>query len=160
MQKFTSANTSINKTRLPKIYNLLDNISNCVVVDYGCGRYTDHIKEWAKDRNIQWYGYDKYNQSPETNDVSISKLNEADYVVCSNVLNVIAEDDILLNIIRECSNNTGKAFFTVYDGDKTGIGRQTGKDQYQRNQKVKWYLDFIRANGYNAEMWKGSIAVG
>ncbi len=160
MQRFTSANTSINKSRLPKIYNLLDKISNCVVVDYGCGRYTDHIREWAKDRDIQWFGYDKYNQDSKTNDTSINKLNEADYVVCSNVLNVIAEDDIILDIVRECTSNSGKAIFTIYDGNKSGVGKQTGKDQYQRNQKVKWYLDFIRDNGYDAKMWKGSIVVG
>ena len=40
-QKITSANTSINKTRLPKAFT--DFKTSGHVLDLGCGKYTNHI---------------------------------------------------------------------------------------------------------------------
>ena len=38
-QKFTSANTSINTTKLPAIYNMLplEKLRGLTIFDYGCG---------------------------------------------------------------------------------------------------------------------------
>lgn len=160
MQKYTSANTSINKNRLPRIYNILgDSVSGSSIVDYGCGKYTTHIKSWASEKNIDWFGYDKYNQSKKENEESVNMLSNVDYVICSNVLNVVKEDCILKDIINDCMLHKGKTFFTVYEGDRSGEGKVTGQDQYQRNAKVKWYLDFIKNLGYKAKTYKGCIVV-
>lgn len=147
-QTFTSKNTSINSKKLPRVYNVFP-LNDCKVIDYGCGRYTDHIQNWAKEHNIQWFGYDKYNQTEANNEIALEQLNDADYVICSNVLNVIKEDEILKEIIDDCVRPGSAAIFTVYEGDKTGIGRATGKDQYQRNCKRKWYEDLMKEMGYD-----------
>ena len=42
-QIYTSANTSVNSSRLPKIYNLAkEKIEGKSVLDYGCGKYFDN----------------------------------------------------------------------------------------------------------------------
>ena len=64
-QEFSSANTSINSTKLPAIYNKIDwkkvrnnwyethdEMSWPFVLDYGCGRYTEHINEFLMLNSI------------------------------------------------------------------------------------------------------------
>ena len=144
-QKYTSRNTSINKNKIPKIY-AYQIPKGKSVLDYGCGKYTEHIEEYANRNEIKWKGYDKYNREEEDN-----QKEKSDYVFCSNVLNVIAEDEIVDEIINECiSLATKEAVFTVYEGDRTGKGRQTGKDQYQRNEKKAEYVKRIHDLGFDA----------
>lgn len=158
-QQFSSANTSINSKKLPRLYNIIDGLAHCTIVDYGCGRYTDHIVDWAMSRDIWWYGYDKYNQPEDANKCAIKHLADADFVFCSNVLNVIAEDDVIANIIRDIVRPHATTIITVYEGDRSGVGRATGADQYQRNCKKSWYVDFIRGLGYHAVSKNGYIMV-
>ena len=146
-QTFTSKNTSINSKRLPRVYNHFP-FNNCKIVDYGCGRYTDHIQNWAKEHEVQWFGYDKYNQTESNNKTALSQLDNTDYVVCSNVLNIIKEDEVIKKIVDDCIRPGSTAIFTVYEGDRSGIGRATGQDQYQRNCKRKWYEDLMKEMGY------------
>ena len=57
-QEFTSKNTSVNKAKLPAIYNKLNweviNATNKAyavdntVIDYGCGKHTNHIINFLK----------------------------------------------------------------------------------------------------------------
>ena len=71
-------------------------------------------------------------------------------VVCSNVLNVIDSEyeieTIAQNIMNIVTATNGFGFITVYEGDKSGIGKQTGKDQYQRNEPLKNYLKYFRGH--------------
>lgn len=158
-QQFSSANTSINSSKLPRLYNIINGLTHCTVVDYGCGKYTDHIIDWAMNRDIWWYGYDKYNQPDDANECAIKHLADADYIFCSNVLNVIAEDDVIANIIKDIVRPHATTIITVYEGDRSGVGRVTGADQYQRNCKKSWYVDFIRGLGYHATSKNGYIMV-
>ena len=59
-QKFTSANTSINSTKLPRIYRLVSNKigDNDKVIDYGCGKYFDNY-----NLPDNYSGYDPYNRN-------------------------------------------------------------------------------------------------
>lgn len=154
-QKFTSACTSINSSKLPAIYG-----KSCInwrtdILDYGCGRYTDHLEKAVSDRGGKWCGYDVYNYAKTEN------LNRKyDVVICSNVLNVIAEDSVVENVIADIMNHVtecGKAYFTVYVGNSTGIGKQTGNDSYQRNAKLIDYMQFFKR--YNAIRKNGMIIV-
>lgn len=154
-QKFTSASTSINKTKLPAIYGKKNINWATDVLDYGCGRYTEHLSQAVAERGGIWHGYDAYNYRDEH---SLSHTYET--IVCSNVLNVIAEIDVIRRIINDIMEHlspNGKAYFTIYEGNRSGIGKQTGTDSYQRNEKLRDYLPFFC--GYSAEVKNGMIVV-
>jgi len=148
-QSVSSACTSINSKKLPAIYSKLSGLRNCLILDYGCGKYTDHIKAWCTDRNITYLPYDKYNQTNETNEQSlqfamIAKAAGMPVIgICSNVLNVIDSDDVILAIINDLHDFTNRTYYTVYEGDKTGTGKYTGADSYQRNEKLRDYQRFF-----------------
>ena len=46
MQTYTSANTSINSAKLPKVYSAVEMTG--LVLDYGCGRYIGHTSSRAE----------------------------------------------------------------------------------------------------------------
>lgn len=142
-QKYTSASTSINKTKLPAIYNKVAFPPGCRILDYGCGRYTEHIKRKVEEQGCTYHPYDPYNlpESKPPNEIF-------DFAICSNVLNVIAEDDKIKEVIRNVVDHSQKAFFTVYEGDGSGIGKATGTDSYQRNEKTRCYADLMSYMGY------------
>ena len=158
-QTFTSSATSINKAKLPAVYSKAP-LSAPVVIDYGCGKYTNHIREAIPDK--VYLPYDPYNQPEKVNKMTmrIAKRTLCPIdVVCSNVLNVIDSDEVVQSIVNEIETivfkNHGTAYFTVYEGDRSGIGRQTGPDQYQRNEPLRKYLRFFRL----ADIRNGMIIV-
>lgn len=154
-QTYTSAGTSINRTKLPAVYKKAHFYSKNIL-DYGCGQYTKHIEEHVKSLNKIYLPYDPYNQPVQEQIATDEKLNlllanECPIdVVCSNVLNVIDDDEEINGIAKTIMDiimrTGGFGFITVYEGDKSGIGRQTGKDQYQRNEPLKNYLKYF--NGH------------
>ena len=167
MQTFTSSATSINRTKLPAVYNRAT-LSAPLVFDYGCGKYTDHIRDHVNRLHKAYLPYDPYNQPDERNKVSVTIVLNAMYakipmpvdVICSNVLNVIdseAEISRICHHIEEIATTTGgTGYVTVYEGDRSCNGRQTGKDQYQRNAPLRDYLRFF----HNATIHNGMIVVG
>ena len=60
IQTHTSKNTSINKEKFPRIYTHINwnYLKGMRVLDYGCGRYTEHIRKLMWLYDIEWYGYD------------------------------------------------------------------------------------------------------
>lgn len=152
-QTYTSASTSMNARKLPKVYSKLPDLQrHSLLFDYGAGKFTDHIREAFPD--VVYLPYDPYNQPDDVNAVSLTYLANAMHVrcpvtvVCSNVLNVIDDDaeigKIAARIVVAVVRTGGTGYVTVYEGDRSGIGRQTGKDQYQRNQRLETYLDLFR----------------
>ena len=65
-----------------------------------------------------------------------------DIIICSNVLNVICSNIELERVHDKVSSlsRSGYYFISVYEGDKTCVGRKTKPDCWQRNQPVKNYL--------------------
>lgn len=163
-QTYTSKATSINSARLPAVYGKAP-LSASLVFDYGCGKHTDHIEEYVKAQHKVYLPYDPYNQTEDTNRVSVTIVLNAMYarfpvdIICSNVLNVIDDEDEIRKIanhIQEIASATGgTGYVTVYEGDRSGSGRQTGTDQYQRNEPLRSYLRFFR----NASIHNGMIIV-
>ena len=150
-QNYTSAATSVNKNRLPKVYSKVSFPAESVVLDFGCGKYIDHIREALN--SCEYLPYDPYNQPQPVNVDTVKKLDSAFrnkknvIVICSNVLNVIDGDEevryICENIASIVRRSGGIAYITVYEGDRTEEGKQTGPDQYQRNEKLTSYLRFM-----------------
>ena len=164
IQKITSANTSINCTKLPAIYNKID-FSNFIpgfyLLDYGCGKY-NNAKDYIYSSEIKgnWFGYDPFNRSEEENKRSYYRHYEC--IVCSNVLNVISDINILFETIKKIidrADNDTKIFITIYEGDKTGVGKITKKDCYQRNEIISKYLEYcnIVSSKKNFVIKKGVI---
>lgn len=164
-QNYTSANTSINKNKLPAVYRKVT-ITTPFVLDYGCGKYTAHIRDHVAEQNACYLPYDPYNQPERVNKGARQMLDRcAKYhkpvtVICSNVLNVIDSVNELAVITRNIRNivrtTGGIAYITVYEGDKTGIGRATGKDQYQRNEPLRNYLRYFT----DGKIHNGMIVIG
>lgn len=152
MQKATSKSTSINKDKLPAIYGKLDKLvaPDTYILDYGCGRFTGHLHAWAAAHDCILLPYDPFNQDDSTNTESwetalaVSAEGGRLIAICSNVLNVIDDDDAMETVLQNISRLSCPAYFTVYEGDKTGVGRYTGPDSYQRNDVLKDYLPATR----------------
>lgn len=139
IQMYSSKETSINSTKLPVIFKKV-NWSvlplNFTVLDYGAGKYLNHIADFIHEKGGIYYGYDKYNQTPEHNENCLSC--NPDIIVCSNVLNVIAENKIILGIVEQLLSYEKPVVITIYPGDKSWIGKPTIKG-YQRNQTLDAY---------------------
>jgi hypothetical protein len=65
-------------------------------------------------------------------------------IVCNNLLNVIKEDQILAEIVQHIATFDVQAIFSVYEGNKSGIGSATKKDCYQRNETKKSYIPLLK----------------
>ena len=146
-QEYTSANTSI--ATLNRIYKILPDMGydeNSIILDYGCGKY-DKNKNYATENKFTWVGYDPYNREEEENNDTIQfiKTEKPDIIVCSNVLNVIKEDNAMINVLNQIYNYASgdtDVYITIYEGNKSGVGAETSKG-YQRNSKLDKYKDYI-----------------
>lgn len=148
-QQYSSAATSINSSKLPALFSMVDFKEGSINLDYGGGRF-DNVAEYLEDN----YGatnlvYDKYNRSAEHNREVLNQVRQnggADTVTCSNVLNVIAEESERLAVLRNCKRYLkpgGTCYITVYEGSGSGEGAPT-KSGYQLNRKTKDYEDEIK----------------
>ena len=145
MQKYTSKNTSVNITKAPAVYNKVrwDKLPKGVrVLDWGCGRDITLVNDILTQHGLMHIGYDPNWLCEEYNKIAESWLGLAGAFVCSNVLNVIDDDNVAMDICRRASQH--KYFFiTVYEGDKSGVGKRSKEDCYQRNEKLKSYMRFF-----------------
>ena len=164
-QSYTSASTSINSTKLPAVYSRVSDSAYQwadKLLDYGCGRYVDHLIKYTTERSnvpedeeyhyCAWYGYDRFNRPEAWNSEALADFAESEkpfvnrMVFCSNVLNVIDSDDVvkvIAGFLTSCAISGAAVFVTVYEGDRTGIGRPTKTDCYQRNEKIANYLKYF-----------------
>ena len=155
-QNFTSKATAVNGKagKLPAIYKKI-NIKDLYILDIGCGAEVKHIRDYVAAKGGYWFGIDPFNQTATHNtnvlaswDVASVIYENENLVISSNVLNVIDNDEAVqdaVNCIVEKSA-FGAYAVTVYEGDKSGHGRQTGDDQWQRNEKLQDYLKYFPAD--------------
>ena len=146
-QEYTSANTSINSTKLPAIFNLVRFTEGTINLDYGGGRF-DNATEALAQKGVTNLVYDPYNRTSEHNKAvldTVSKNGGADTITCSNVLNVIKEPSVRLSVIENCYKllkSSGKFYVTVYEGTRNNAERET-KAGYQLNRPTDGYVDEI-----------------
>ena len=140
-QRITSAATSINSKRVPRLFGLVkDWRPGTHNLDYGGGRY-DTATTYLAARGVTNHIYDPYNRSEEENSAA---LDYYDYDTCtiSNVLNVIQGHKARVQALTKALlrvKDGGKVYITVYEGDKSRIGRETKKDCWQENQPLSTY---------------------
>lgn len=147
-QNYTSANTSMNCNSLPTAFSKCRAYGR--VLDYGCGKFTNMIKLHVNEQGAKYFPYDKYNMDEGTNEATmyIGQKYGFDTVFCCNVLNVIDNDNVVWEILHtmfNLLNNHSKMYIQIYEGNKTGIGKVTKTDCYQRNEKTHDYEKFFGA---------------
>ena len=123
-QKYSSANTSINKLgRLYKVF--CHEKPNGKVLDFGAGKYNT--------------------------------------ILISNGFNVIAEDEIIIDILKTCKElleSDGRVLITVCEGDKSGKGKPFKEDCYQRNTRTAEYIGLVSKVFENVKIKQNIIILG
>ena len=146
-QKISSANTSINSSKLPAIFNMVDFKPGQLNLDFGGGKF-DNATDFLAQKDVESLVYDPYNRPAEHNKAVLKRVREnggADTITLSNVLNVIAEPESRLAVLRNCKKllkSGGTLYITVYEGTGKGDSKET-KAGYQLNRKTADYLDEI-----------------
>lgn len=154
-QLYTSAATSINSRKAPAIVHQLHKANllstGMLLLDYGCGRYPETTRAALCLSPLEYAYCDPYNVEPAENGRNRARVmaaGGADVVMCANVLNVIDSDDAVQAVVDDAihmlADRCGStAVFSVYEGDRSGTGRQTKTDCWQRNQKLRDYVRFF-----------------
>lgn len=157
MQKYTSKNTSINSNKLPASTKKIDwaRFQGQKVVDFGGGKF-DNLVDYLKfEYDIDLFVYDKYNRT--WMECWAAATCNPSAVICNNLFNVIAENEVLTDCIRFLAAFKVPVFISVYEGDKSGVGRATKKDCYQRNEKLSTYIPLLEKHFNSITMKSGVL---
>lgn len=104
--------------------------------------------DFAGINNFAVIGYDPYHLTQADNVQAMLMLRGCTTIVCNNVLNVLT-DQALHACIQELKGMAviaqSDVYITVYEGDRTGKGRNTKKDCYQRNATNKAYVEVLQS---------------
>lgn len=153
-QKYSSANTSINKVgRLYKVF--CHKPPDGRILDFGAGKYRKGTIF------LQSKGFDVDSYEPSLHDnLPSGKYNT---ILISNVFNVIAEDEIVIDILKTCKElleSDGRVLITVYEGDKSGKGKPSKEDCYQRNARTAEYVGLVSKVFDNVKIKQNIIILG
>ena len=144
-QTYTSKQTSINSKKAPAIYGMkkaVETMTGKRVIDIGGGRF-DTAQEAARKYSAMVSIYDPYNRSEAHNREVIGGAYEI--AVISNVLNVIDSEAARRDVIQLAGSKADTILITVYEGNKSGKGRQTATDSWQENRATEDYIKEIAA---------------
>lgn len=144
-QGFGSAGTSLNQ--VPSATRKINWEPGTVNVDIGGGRF-DKATDYLRERGVENLVFDPFNRAAEHNKAVAERVRDekVDTVTCNNVLNVIDSEASRANVILQAAKalkKGGTAYFSVYEGDKSGVGRQTKSDSWQNNRPTKDYIPEI-----------------
>lgn len=177
-QYHTSKHTSINTKKLPAVYNKVDWSkygAEHYIFDIGCGCLDTQylIKNKLCSHHLhKFYPWDPCHPCICHPDVTENLMWRCDslpkVIICSNVLNVLDTYSAVFDLVcRLCDaiivrNNNGTyrlnpCYITVYEGDKSGVGHETKKDCWQRNERLEKYLELfnlVSRSRYNANFFK------
>lgn len=144
-QAISSAKTSI--MQIPALFKHKAVKFGDVNIDIGGGRF-DLATNYLASIGTTNLVFDPFNRPEATNASTLDYLRSgkrADTATCANVLNVIAEEEARKNVILEVAKAIkpdGVAYFMVYEGNGTGIGKETSAG-YQNNRKTADYVQEI-----------------
>jgi len=149
-QEITSAATSINVAKLPAAYNKLKKAGiftkGMKMVDIGGGKF-DNAVDMLKGEGVDLKVYDPFNRTAQHNKTVAQAVQggQVDAAISNNVLNVIKERENQLLVVEQAFDavkGNGKAYFSVYEGSKSGVGKET-KAGFQHNKKTSEYIELV-----------------
>lgn len=165
-QAITSADTSINKTKLPATFTKPWVVfpKGGVNVDIGGGRFDNATEHLAK-KGVTNHTYDPYNRSQEHNETVVDAVagGKTDTATVNNVLNVIKEPQARSQVIAQAADAVkpeGVAYFKIYEGSKSGKGSspKSKPDNWQENRKTESYTDEVKAHFQDVQR-RGDILI-
>ncbi len=171
-QEFDSGATSLNQ--VPSTFKVVDSlhgwVSGSVNADIGGGKafkvddvdmhkFTDALRS----RGVINVVYDPYNRTSSHNVEAIEKIKDgqSDTTTVNNVLNVIKEPEIRQKVIHQAFNALkpgGTSYFLIYEGNRTGEGKDTGKGRWQNNMSAVHYMPEI-SHFYRHVTKKGNLII-
>lgn len=141
-----SAKTSLNQ--IPRLHKHFVKMygKQKSVLDFGAGKI-GKVDEFMKSNTKIYLPYDPFNRDGISNQLSLDDVGSVDFILCSNVLNVV-EDKILSNVIKVLADLTAKSqaglcYVTVYHKSSLPKNRTVG-NHFQRNEPAKWYLPHLK----------------
>lgn len=163
-QEFTSAATS--QSQVAKGFGIIAKQKGwqqgSFNLDIGGGKY-DHGVRFLKGHGVESHVLDPYNRPKEHNEKVTSLVKQrggADTVTLFNVLNTIKEPEIHQQVLQNAHGHLkagGSLWLSVYEGNKSGVGRQSKSDAWQRNERLGSYLETVRGVFPNAQIKNGLI---
>ena len=159
MQKYHSAGTSLNQ--IPSLHRKLaeKGLLGKTNFDNGAGKYTK-ATDFLKSIGVTNVRFDPYNLPREVNEKSNSFIGICDTSTCANVLNVIKEGGAKKEVLERSKamlKTGGVLYISVYEGDRSSIGKESKKGCWQENKKLKEYLPIVEGVFGNAETKYGMI---
>lgn len=140
-QSITSADTSLKQVAAP--FKKISWEKGTRNVDVGGGKYNLAV-EYLKENGVEGHVYDPYNR-PDEHNKQVLAMAPFDSATCFNVLNVIPEEENqlkTLNLLKNLVKTGGNIYISVYEGDKSGVGKPSVKG-FQQNKKMTDYLPLI-----------------
>lgn len=138
-QTYSSKNTSVNTKKIPYIFNHInwELFKGGRCLDYGSGQPNLDVWSLIHSHGIQYLPYDPFWLDETINNKAMALYPTI--VICSNLLNVIAEDHIVRHIHNYIRGLKVPYYIRIYEGDLSCVSRETKKDCYQRNFPKEWY---------------------
>lgn len=158
---YTSAATA--RPQVPALFKAVQWEPGDVNLDLGAGPY-EQGSAYLEGLGVENIAFDPYHRSSEENRAAMSRvksLGGADTVTAANLLNVVkspADREAIYKKTAGALNRGGVAFFSVYQGDKSGKGRPTGPDSWQANRRASSYMPELRKHFHQVER-KGPILI-
>ena len=141
-QEYKSAKTSVNSKKVPALFRKIEWIEGTMNLDYGGGKF-DTATEYLEGKGVRNMIYDPFNRDVVHNLFVLTTFG-FDTATCANVLNVIGEEINRLCAVKNIWDRLkvgGKAYFWIYEGDKSGIKKIDKKrNSCQLNRKTTEYV--------------------
>jgi hypothetical protein len=172
-QTFDSAETSLNQ--IPSTFKVVNGMNGWVPgtinADIGGGKefsvdgaVTHKFTVALKSVGVTNIVYDPFNRTTAHNTAAAQTIRDgkADTATVNNVLNVIQEPTIRARVIMQAHNavkDGGTAYFLIYQGDKSGQGRDTKKGRWQNNMAANEYVGEV-SRFFSHVTKKGNLIIG
>ena len=139
----TSANTCVRKipALAKKVEEFFGWTAGSKNLDIGAGKYQD-FSDYLHKKRVKNLPYDPYNRPAKENDESLAAC-PADTVTISDVLNVVQKEEdriAILKLAKSHARKAGRVYISVYEGDKSGEGKESKKDCWQEHRKLTSYF--------------------
>jgi hypothetical protein len=146
-QEISSSETSL--AQIPAVFKSKTFVPRGTNLDIGAGKFDLGKQYLESQRGVsESVPFDPFNRSIESNQMAVERLQSGERfgtATIPNVLNVIAEasarDNVILQAARAIEPE-GVAYFQIYEGDRSGIGRKTSKG-FQNNKKTSDYANEV-----------------